>query len=374
MANPEGRPLIIADPTLVVRLDGARLLLNRQGKMVAAVPLHELSQVTLQGPVTVTGAALAKLLDEGIDVAWLSSHGLVRGQAQGTDSKNVFLLLAQVAHWNELERRMPFARVVVAAKIAGQRRLLQRHAWNRGSEACAAAVGELDRLLPRVPLATGEDELRGLEGASAAAYFGVFSHALSPPWLFPGRVRRPPTDPVNALLSLGYTVLGAEMARHLQRRGFDLRIGLFHGLRYGRQSLPLDMIEEFRAPLVDRFVLKLLNLKQLKAGDFETFEQGAVRLSATGRRTFFESWEAHLREPAIQIKGASDQAEDPLSMRVDRGGPLTDPGTAVVTWRHRMERQVTRLRRHLMKGQPYRPLIAPDLAPQPAPSTPEGGG
>jgi CRISPR-associated protein Cas1 len=352
----DGRTLIVADPTLLIRLDGGRLLLQRQGKEVATVPIHELAQVTLQGPITITGAALAALMDGNVDVSLLSSHGKLRGQVQATEGKNVFLLLAQVAHWNDLPKRMPFLRAVVAGKIAGQRRLLQRHGWNRGSAPCAQAAEDLERLLAQIEATENDEVLRGLEGTAAARYFGVFGEMLSPPWTFPGRVRRPPTDPVNALLSLGYTLLGAEMGRFLMRRGFDLRIGLFHGLRYGRQSLPLDMIEEFRTPLVDRFVLKLLNRKQLTPADFETVE-GAVRLNAGGRRTFYEEWEKCLTERAVQLPDVSEHAEDLLEMRAERGGSLSDPGTAVVTWRHRMERQVARLRRHLMKNVPYRPLV-----------------
>ncbi|MCS6900460.1 MAG: CRISPR-associated endonuclease Cas1 [Myxococcales bacterium] len=361
----DGRTLIVADPTLVLRLDGVRLLLQRQGKEVASVPIHELSQVVLQGPITVTGAALGALMEGGVDVSLLSSHGKLRGYVQPVESKNVFLLLAQVAYWNDLPRRMPFVRAVVAGKIAGQRRLLQRYAWNRGSSLCAQAAEDLEQLLARIEAAQDDEALRGLEGTAAARYFGVFGEMLSPPWTFPGRVRRPPTDPVNALLSLGYTLLGAEMGRFLMRRGFDLRIGLFHGLRYGRQSLPLDLIEEFRAPLVDRFVLKLLNLKQLNPTHFETLEGGAVRLNAEGRRIFYEGWEKLLMERAVRLPDGNEHADDPLELRAERGGLLSDPGTAVVTWRHRIERQVARFRRHLMKNVPYRPLIPwPNNKPQ----------
>ena len=164
-------------------------------------------------------------------------------------------------------------------------------------------------------------------------------------------------------------LLGAEMGRFLMRRGFDLRIGLLHGLKYGRESLPLDMIEEFRAPLVDRFVLSLLNRKQLKEEHFETLEDGAVRLETQGRRIFYELWDRHLSERAIQLPGVSEEAEEPLEMRAERGAGFSDPGTAVVTWRHRLERQVARLKRHLMKGVPYRPLVPPRRPAGGAPGT-----
>jgi CRISPR-associated protein Cas1 len=363
---------------LLVRLEGERLVIQRQGATLGGVPLHEISHVVSHGPVTFTGAAVAALLERGVDVALLSSGGQFRGVIHGAHARNVFLTLAQVACWNEAPRRLALARLLVASKLEGQRRMLQRAWWDRGLPELRQAIEQIDRLRKRLDEMQTDDELRGLEGAASAAYFGVFDRLLTPPWSFPGRVRRPPTDPVNSLLSFGYTLAVAEVSRHLLHRGFDPRIGLFHGLRYGRESLALDLVEEFRAPMVDRFVLRSLNRAQLTAAHFETRPDGAVRLSLQGRRVFMPLWEALLSERAAKTqRNRSDEeqeereeaAEGDEAIRVERGATsVPEPTGKIVSWRHRIERQVSRLHRFLLKQQPYRTLLSERPADPGAPA------
>lgn len=354
---PGIRPLVVSDPSLVLRLDGERLLLLRQGQRIGAVPLHELSHVVLQGAVTLTGAVRTALLERGVEVTLLSNHGQYLGSTSSATSRNVFLMLAQVACWNDPARRLGVARVLVSSKIEGQRRLLLQHVKNRGSAGCRRAAEALEHLARQVPNAEDEEVLRGLEGSAAAAYFGVFGEMLSPPWVFPGRVRRPPTDPVNALLSYGYALLTGRMALLLQARSFDLRVGLFHGLRYGRVSLALDLIEEFRAPLVDRFVLKLLNRQQVGPHGFERDEAtGGIRLALASRRLFLAAWESHLAAQETQA-ATEPEEEDALLLHVPRVRGVDDPGKRAKSWQHRMDRQVLRLRRFLLKGHPFAPLL-----------------
>lgn len=371
-----GRPLVLSDPTLLVRRANERLVMVRDRTVVASIPIREVSHVALHGPVTITGAALAGLLDEGIDVTLHSSGGWWRGTVSSAASKNVYLLLAQVDAWKNPSRRVPVAQAIVAGKIAGQRQLVQRHALDRGSLRCEAAT---ERLMVLEDAASSEadlEALRGLEGVAAATYFDVFGEMLGEAWRFPGRVRRPPKDPVNALLSFGYTLAVGEVARLLLLRGFDPRIGLLHGLRYGRESLALDLVEEFRAPMVDRFVLRVLNRTQFKAEDFTTLDDGAVRLTTVARRTFLELWEDLLAERAPRLRNeppATLPEGVALAQRIARAeadGPSEEEASPaeeadegeevppVVTWRTRMERQVLRLQRYLMKGEPYLPITA----------------
>jgi CRISPR-associated protein Cas1 len=326
--------------------------------------------------VTLTGAAVAGILDAGLDVTLHSSSGRFRGVISSVQAKNVFLLLAQVDAWNRPERRVAFARPVVLGKIAGQRMVLQRQALDRGSARCAAAVERLDALERKVREEDDVDALRGLEGAAAAVYFDAFGEMLGGEWRFPGRFRRPPKDPVNALLSFGYTLACSEVARALILAGFDTRLGLLHGIRYGRESLALDLVEEFRAPMVDRFTLRLLNKRQLAPEDFETREDGAVRLAPDGRRQYLELWEEMLARKAARLRRESGSGDDPReehAQRLGRGqeGGSTgrsprarmlpereaSEGEAGVSWRFRIERQVRRLRRFLMEGGGYRPLL-----------------
>lgn len=355
MTSADGtRPLAIADPRVLVRVANQRLVMVREGTTVATIPLAEVSHVAVHGPATLTGAALAALLDRGIDVSLHTSAGRYRGLASGVQSKNVFLLLAQVTAWQQPERRLEVVRCIVASKVEGQRQLLQRKAIDRESSECRAAVDALGRLAPSIETASAVDVLRGYEGAGSAAYFAAFGSALSPPWTFPGRVRRPPRDPVNALLSFGYTLATAEVTRHLVRAGFDPRIGLLHGIRYGRVSLALDLVDEFRTPMVDRFTLALLNRRQLRSDDFETHDDGAVRLTAEGRRKYLELWESMLGAGGTVGRGPSPDG-------------ATDDDRSRSSWRERIARQAHRLRIHLLDGAAYRPLTAP------RPTTPEKG-
>jgi CRISPR-associated protein Cas1 len=352
------RPLVITDPTLLVRHANERLVMMRERKQVAAIPIADVSHLALHGPITLTGAAIARLLDAGVDVSLHSSAGRWRGSILGARSGNVYLLLAQVAGWNHGAKRMQFARPIVASKIAGQRALLKRRGADRGSERCMQAAEKLGDLEKRVWKEEGVETLRGLEGAASAEYFRVFGEMLSEPWTFAGRVRRPPKDPVNALLSYGYTLATAEVSRQLAWAGFDLRIGMIHGLRYGRESLPLDLVEELRAPVVDRFTLGLLNTRQLVEEDFEREEgTGAVRLTSDGRRRYLGWWEELMMERAVGLRNEPEGVEG--ARRVGRGSqPDEQDSGGKASWRRRIERQVAGYRRFLMDGVAYRPLQA----------------
>lgn len=371
-----GRPLVLSDPMLLVRRANERLLMIREQTTVASMPIREISHVAVHGPVTLTGAAIAGLLDEGIDVSLHSSGGRWRGLISSAASKNVYLLLAQADAWRDAEKRVAVVQAIVAGKVAGQGSLLKRHALDRGSLRCEDAAGRLRALEAQAWEERDLEALRGIEGAAGAAYFDVFGEMLGVGWRFPGRVRRPATDPVNALLSFGYTLATGEMARLLTLRGFDTRIGLLHGLRYGRESLALDMVEEFRAVMVDRFVLRVLNRGQFKVEDFEAHDDGGVRLTQAARRVFLELWEELLakRATALRNEPVATAAEGVLlAKRIGRAGEgedeedgdearpedETDEGEEappVVTWRTRMERQVLRLHRCLMKGEAYAPI------------------
>lgn len=208
--------------------------------------------------------------------------------------------------------------------------------------------------------------LRGLEGAASAAYFDAFPSMLGPSWAFPGRVRRPARDPVNALLNFGYTLATAEVARHLLRASFDLRIGLLHGIRYGRESLALDLVEELRAPLVDRFTLRLLHRRQIQRDDFITHdEDGAVRLTDDARRRYLEWWEEALSSRAPLLRNDRSTPDDdaaPHAAQVEglekqRLGP-NPKAPNEITWRFRIERQAHRLARFLLRQAPFKPLQA----------------
>jgi len=347
----------------MIRHANNRLVMIRDGKNVAAIPLEDLSHVALHGPITMTGAAVARLMDAGLDVTLHTSAGRMRGMIMSAQPKNVFLLLAQAEAWRTPERRLAFAKAVVASKLRGQRQFLQRHALDRGSPACATAVEQIDALARRIDEHDGIDAVRGIEGAAAAAYFAAFRDVVGAAWGFTTRARRPPPDPVNALLSFGYTLAGAEVGRHLLRAGFDTRIGLFHGVRYGRESLPLDLVDELRTPMVDRFTVALLHRRQLLAEDFEPSDGGGVRLKDAARRRYLELWEEMLSQRAPNLRGESPADPNaPTSLFVDRESIAAPNDSPTPTWRQRMQRQVAGLYAFLMHGKPYQGMFPSQVA------------
>jgi CRISPR-associated protein Cas1 len=356
-----GRALVVTDPVLMVRTASERIVLVREGKEVASVSSYDVAHLALHGPVTVSGAAMARLLDRGADVTMYSSSGRYRGTVAAAQDKNVYLLLAQVDAWKRDERRLAFARAALAGKIAGQRALVHRHALDHGSERCARTAERLARLGEQMASEPTVESATGVEGAAAAAYFEVFDELVRGEFSWPGRVRRPATDPVNALLGFGYALAVGEVARHLTFAGFDLRVGLVHGIRYGRESLPLDLVEELRPALVDRFVLRLVNRRELGASDFDTHEGGAVRLTPDAKRRVVTSWEETLVKRNAKLAGehGSDADEEEGAKRVGWGAYEEDGSS----WRYRIERQVMRLKRFLMKGEPYRALHARGSGP-----------
>jgi len=286
----------LATPHASLHRRGDCLEVRENGEATADVRLHDLERVVIIGNAQVTTQALALLLDRGIDVSLLTGAGRPRGALVSGQSPNVFVRLAQYERWKDLTFRVGLARRVVAAKLTAQQRLLQRQARDHPDRVEAAAAEKFPELVERAGKAEQIDELMGLEGAGAAIYFGQFGRMLVG-MAFPGRRKHPATDPVNALLSLGYVLLTNELASMAEARGLDPFVGFFHGLRYGRQSLPLDLVEPLRQPVVDRLVLRLVNLRQLGPDDFEGGEHG-IRLEPAALKRYLGAYEEAMREPA----------------------------------------------------------------------------
>ena len=183
----------------------------------------------------------------------------------------------------------------VAGKIINARTILQRRLRDHGDDAdCAQCVIELAALVQKLRKASTTDEVRGVEGEAAAKYFKTFNALLvaqRDAFTIQNRNRRPPLDPMNALLSFLYTLLAHDCTGALESVGLDPQIGFLHGLRPGRDSLALDLMEEFRAPLADRMALSLVNLQQLGPKDFKTSESGAVEMRDDARKTVLLAWQ-----------------------------------------------------------------------------------
>jgi CRISPR-associated protein Cas1 len=281
------------------------------------VPLIKIDDVVVMGEITLTSSALHLLLERNIDISFLGYYGQFKGQLSPPLSKNALLRMAQYRAHNDLTKRCELARQFVIGKLANQRTILQRYqrrqanvAMSHGIEQIAECLHQLanlslDNIHAGQLLQSGDNRIEGtpleqllaLEGRGSSAYFRNFGALISDQerWPFAGRVKRPPTDPVNSLLSFGYSLLTNQVASAIQLVGFDHFIGYLHSSFYGRPSLALDLMEEFRPLIVDSVVLGLLNRRILTPDDF-VVELGTYRLKQERRRVFFTAMEERFNE------------------------------------------------------------------------------
>lgn len=221
----------------------------------------------------------------------------MRGHLTGMMSKNIFLRLSQYERWQDREFKKNFAVNIVRGKIQNMRVLLLRYQRNHPEVDFEVALTGLNQGLQSLEEGVRDNsQLLGLEGHCSHLYFQSFARMLRQDLGFTGRKRRPPPDPINSLLSLTYTMLSNELTCILEASSFDPYLGFYHGLRYGRSSLALDLVEEFRQPLVDSHVLSLINLYIFGPDDFNPGPNGAIYLTDDGFRKFFEQYEKKVNQ------------------------------------------------------------------------------
>lgn len=304
--------LYLTEPRSLVRRDGEALRVQipagegREARTVT-VPLIKIDQVVVLGDITLTTPALQMLLEQRVAIHFLSAHGRSYGSLIPDPTRNAQLHLAQYAAHSALSRRFLIAREMIAGKLSNLRTLLLRYNRKLSSATIDDAAGQIRaalRGLEALPIPERADEgdrmgglgpLFGGEGAGSGPYFAVFGELLRGEWTFPGRVRRPPTDPVNALLSFGYSVLTRQIVSLICTVGLNPYIGMLHQPGYGKPALALDLIEEFRPLVVDSVVVSMLNNRMLKPSDFVE-ELGAYRLRDEARRGFLGQLDARLQE------------------------------------------------------------------------------
>lgn len=286
----------------VLHLEHDTVRVNVEGETVLRAPLLRLGGIVVFGQVSLTPFLIHRCAEDGRGLVWLDRNGRFKARVEGGLRGNVLLRRAQHLALSDLTRTTSVARQIVAGKIQNSRQVLLRGAREATDEDDASTIGAAaDRLaavLLRLRSLTDLDEIRGAEGESARAYFGVFDHMVRDRATFPmdGRNRRPPRDRVNALLSFLYALVRAECASALEGVGLDPQVGFLHALRPGRPALALDLMEEVRPILADRLALTLINRRQLKAGDFEETPGGAVRLTDDGRRSLIVAYQKRKEE------------------------------------------------------------------------------
>src|SRR5712671_3305026 len=299
--NPSGDtalPLYVQEPGARVTKSGEQLVIEADDKKTQ-VPIGDISELVLHGPISLTTPAMAALMREEIPVTYASSGGWVLGHTVSTGHRNVAIRIAQSRAAFDERRALAFARTLVAAKIRNSRVFLRRN-FKVGDEAERDdAIEALARLADRAPHAATEAELLGLEGEAAARYFRLFNTMFGaaaqefPEFSFEKRTRRPPADPINAMLSFGYAMLTRTWLTVLSAVGFDPYLGFYHHPRFGRPALALDMMEPFRPILADSTVIQVVNNGEVKPEDFLSAGP-AVNLKPHARRAFIAAYERRL--------------------------------------------------------------------------------
>lgn len=265
--------LYVTDQGAVLSRTGDRLVVKKSGSVLTDLPAIQVEQVVLYGNIQVTTQAMAFLMDRGIDTVFLSSRGAFRDRLQAKSSQNVVLRQRQFELAANSAFGLVLARQFVIGKIRNSIGLCRRHR--------VPQIDQPERLTRQAAVATDAEQLRGYEGAAGRCYFEALAQIIKAPWAFPGRVKRPPTDPVNVLLSLGYTLLFKDVYALVNIVGFDPFQGFFHEAHFGHPALVSDLMEEFRALIVDRLVLRLLHKQIIKPSHFSGKEQ-SIRLNQEG--------------------------------------------------------------------------------------------
>lgn len=294
--------------TLFVLTPGAWLGRDHQSVVVRVeqetrlqVPIHTLQSIACFGHQTASHGVLALCLEEGVALSFFSENGRFMGRLDGPARGSLELRRAQFRACDDADKSREAARAIVLGKIVNSRHVLLRRARDAKTletkQAILDAADHLSRIGPSLARAGTIDQIRGHEGAAAAKYFAVFDACIGAEgFKFAGRNRNPPRDPVNALLSFAYSLLLHDCIAAIYGVGLDPDAGYLHADRPGRPSLALDLMEELRAALCDRFVLALINRGQVRVSDFVTDPAGGVRLSDSGRREFLAAWQTRKRE------------------------------------------------------------------------------
>ena len=295
--------LFVTSEDIYLSLDGENVVANRDKEVAARYPLHTLAGIVTFSYPGASPALMGACAERGISLAFCTPRGKFLARVCGENNGNILLRRRQYRVADDPAQSCQMARTMIFGKLYNARQGIERtrrdHGLRLEDESLSAASQTLKDLLPEVLAATDPARLRGLEGVGASAYFGVLDERIlqgKETFFFRARSRRPPLDPFNALLSFAYSLLANDCASALESVGLDSYAGFLHRDRPGRASLALDLMEELRPCIADRFVLTLVNNRILKGADFRQQEGGAVLLTDEARRAFLKHWQERKKE------------------------------------------------------------------------------
>src|SRR5574341_2543304 len=277
---------------------GDALVVKVEEETKLQLPLHTLGGIVCFGRISMSPWLMSRCAEQGIAISFLSEQGKFLARVLGFTPGNVLLRREQYRRADDPGASAAIARNIVAVKIANARSVLLRSVRDypdaEGKPDVEAAGSRLAYSIQQVREAGDLDLIRGIEGESANIYFGVFHHLITAQrdaFTFTGRNRRPPLDPVNALLSFLYAMLGHDARAACESAGLDSQVGCLHRDRPGRPGLALDLMEEFRPFLADRLALSLINRQQVRADGFRQTESGGIEMDDDTRKAVLTAYQ-----------------------------------------------------------------------------------
>jgi CRISPR-associated protein Cas1 len=295
--------LFVTNAESFVSLDNDNVVVKQNDEILLRVPLLNLEGIVIFNYFGATANLMAECAARNITISFLNEYGKYLGTLYGETKGNVLLRKEQYRISDNPDRKHEYAKNFIFGKLHNQKWVIERtirdHALRVDKERLEEVSAQISQNMREVLNCNDTDTLRAIEGNSAQSYFRIFDEFIlqdKTVFKFEKRSRRPPTDPINALLSLAYTLLAAECRHALEVVGFDSYVGFMHTDRPGRASLALDLMEELRPQFADRFVLSLVNRKEILPDDFEKQESGAVLLTKNGRKKFLAAWQQRKRE------------------------------------------------------------------------------
>ena len=325
--------LYVTGKNRYLSLDGENVVVLEQQEEIGRVPPHNIQGIVTFGYTGASPALMGACAERNIDLSFMSGNGRFLARVSGEIKGNVILRKKQYRVSENEEESIKLARNFITGKIYNSRWILERairdYPLRIDVDKVKAKSVFLYQSLDSVRTCENSATLLGLEGEAASVYFSVFDELIlqqKETFYFHGRNKRPPLDCVNAMLSFAYSLLAGMCGAALEAVGLDPYVGFYHTDRPGRMSLALDLMEEFRGVMADRFVLTLINKRTLKATDFLKKESGAVLLTESGRKTFLRAWQERkgemIKHPFLNEKiewGMAPHAQAMLLARHLRG-------------------------------------------------------
>ena len=305
--------LYVTTPDAYISLDGENVVVLRENETLLRIPLHNLEGIVTFGYTGASPALMGECAERNISLSFFTANGRFLADVAGIEYGNVVLRRTQYRVADDLNQSTAIAKNILIGKLFNSRWVLERavrdHEMRIDSEKVKTAAHSIAESIEPLRKADNLESLRGIEGEAATRYFSVFDELIlqsKEDFFFETRNRRPPLDNVNSLLSFTYSLLANEVASAVRSVGLDPYVGFLHRDRPGRKSLALDLMEEFRSVIADRFVLSLINTRQIDSKGFQKRENGSVIIKDDARKTFLNAWQKRKQEeithPFLQEK------------------------------------------------------------------------